>query len=84
MTTSIDDNHGYQILISNIKFGGKVLNSKIKDRPTDAVLDVPEGILRTKSDKQKFEDTIESFAYNTLSRKYGKEVSYCQVWLPLE
>ena len=84
MTTSIDDNHGYQILISNIKFGGNILNSKIKDRPTDAVLDVPEGILRTKSDKQKFEDTIESFAYTTLSRKYGKEVSYCQDWLPIE
>lgn len=84
MTTNIDDNHGYQILISNIKFGGKVLNSNIKDLPSDAVLDVPEGILRTQTDKKKFEDAVESFAYNTLSRKYGKEVSYCQVWLPLD
>ena len=84
MTTTIDEDHGYQILISNIKFGGNVLNSKIKDRPSDAVLDVPEGILRTRADKQKFEDNIESFAYNTLTRKYGKEVSYSQVWLPMD
>lgn len=48
-----------------------------------ATLDVPEGILKTMNDTKKFMENIESFAYNTLTKKYGAEVSYCQVYLPL-
>lgn len=48
------------------------------------VLDVPEGILKTMNDKQKFIDSIETFAYNTTTKKYGAEVMSCQIYLPLE
>ena len=73
---------GYQILVVNIKYG-KELNSKVKNKPNMTVLDVPEGIMKSIKNESKFKDNIESFAYNTLTKKYGAEVSYCQVWLPL-
>lgn len=74
--------NGYQVIITNIKYGGNVINNKIKEKPELAVLDIPEGILKNKNDNQKFMDNVESFCYNTLSRKYGREISYCQIWLP--
>ena len=73
---------GYQILVVNIKYG-KELNSKVKNKLNMTVLDVPEGIMKSIKNESKFKDNIESFAYNTLTKKYGAEVSYCQVWLPL-
>lgn len=77
------DERGYQVVVVNIKYG-KVHNPKIKERPDMTVLDIPEGILRTIKNEEKFKDNIESFAYNTITRKYGAEVSYCQVWLPMD
>lgn len=74
--------NGCQAIITNIKYGGKVLNEKIKERPDFAVLDIPEGIWKTIDNKKKFEDNVESLCYNTLTRKYGKEVTFCQIWLP--
>lgn len=74
--------NGYQVIIVNTKYG-KILNEKIKDRPEMSVLDIPEGILRTINKKNVFEDNVESFVYNTLTKKYGAEVSHCQIYLPL-
>lgn len=80
-----EENDGYQIMVVNIKYG-KVLSNKVKERPSMVTLDVPEAILkiRNRGDEQRFLDSVETFAYNTVMRKYGAEVNYCQVWLPLE
>lgn len=78
MTTQAQEND-YQITVVNIKYG-KVFNSRNKIRPEMAVLDVPESISKIK-DKEKFEDAVESFAYNTITKKYGAEVNFCQVFL---
>ena len=78
-------NGGYQIMVVNIKYG-KVLSNKVRERPSVVTLDVPEAILksRNKGDEQRFLDAVETFAYNTVTRKYGAEVNYCRVCLPLE
>ena len=72
---------GYQILVVNIKCG-EVRNSRMRNVDDVVVLDVPDGILQTK-DKTKLYDNIESFAYSTVSKKFGTEVYHCQVFLPL-
>ena len=84
MLDAQNSEHGYQVIVCNIKYGGKVLNNKIHEKPDITVLDIPEDILKTKKNDQKFKDNIETFVYKTISRKYGKEVSYCQIWLPEE
>lgn len=83
---SSNETVGYQINVVNIKYGVSFL-PRNRNRPDSATLDLPEAILKMKDKEggwQKFVDTVESFAYNTLTRKYGAEVSFCQVFLPLE
>jgi hypothetical protein len=75
---------GYQITVVNIKYGNP-LSKRIKERPDMVTLDVPEALLKVKGkDDERFLDSIEAFAYNTVTKKYGAEVTYCQVYLPLE
>jgi hypothetical protein len=78
-----DIKESYQVLVVNITYGNE-LSNKIKDRPEMTVLDIPESILKNKKDETKFKDSIESFVYNTLTRKYGAEVCSCQIWLPFD
>lgn len=56
--------------------------SKRKKLPEAFVLDLPERISQI-ADKtsQKYFDLIESFVYNTLSKKFQTKVSYCQIWI---
>lgn len=81
----INDETGdsYQIIVVNIKYD-KITSKRVKDRPDTVTLDVPSGILKCKDNTEKFLDAVEQFAYNTISKKYGAEVCFCQVWLPLE
>jgi hypothetical protein len=72
---------GYQVLVVNIKYG-KELNNKVKYKPETTVLDIPENILKTQKDEYKFKNNIETFVYNTLSKKYNVEINSCQIWLP--
>ena len=81
MQITTEDN-GYQVIVVNTKYG-RILNEKIKDRPEMSVLDIPEGILKTEHKSGVFEDNVESFVYHTLTKKYGAEVSHCQIYLPL-
>lgn len=74
---------GYQILVVNIKYG-KELNGKIKNKPSMTVLDLPDNIIKCQKNEDKFRDSVETFTYNTLTKKYGAEVNNCQIWLPLE
>ena len=79
------DDVGYQVTVTNIKYGREFYSTRSKERPEMVTLDVPESLLKVKDkDDEKFRDGIESFAYNTVTRKFGAEVSFCQVWLPLE
>lgn len=76
---------GYQVTVTNIKYGRELYSNHNKERPEMVTLDVPESLLKVKDrDGDKFRDGVESFAYNTVTRKFGAEVSFCQVWLPLE
>lgn len=74
---------GYSVSVVNIRYArGKV---HVEGRvPEIVTLSIPEGIMRLKKDKAKFEEEVEAFAYNCLSRKYGVEITSCQVFLPLD
>ena len=53
--------------------------------PTQMSLTIPDQVLQqARKVKNNFNDIIEQFCYNLLSRKYGKEVTSCQIWLPFE
>jgi hypothetical protein len=72
---------GYQVLVVNIRYG-KELSNRIKEKPEMVVLDIPESILKTQKNEEKFKDNVETFVYNSLSKKYNVEVNNCQIWLP--
>ena len=80
-------NESYQILVCNIHWDTKTASRKtvISELPEQLALDVPENVLnQAKKKNNDFNDVIEQFAYNLLTRKFSCEVCYCQVWLPLE
>lgn len=77
------------ILITNIKWHmehqlSNYGKGKQKELPTMVTVTVPETI-RTQEEKDyaMFKDNVETFAYNFLTKKYGVEVSFCQIWLYL-
>ena len=77
----------YQILVCNIYWNHSTANSKTKlsELPAQLALDIPENVLvQAKKKGNVFNDIIEQFAYNLLTRKFGCEVGSCQAWLPLE
>ena len=84
MDAAGESKDGYQITVVNIKYGNE-FSKRSKDRPEMVTLDVPEALLKMKDeDGEKFLELVESFAYNTVTRKYGAEVTHCQIYLPIE
>ena len=83
-------NDRYQVFVTNIKWNlkSKVHGSKPnrnQEFPEHMSLDIPASVLvEIKKNKKNANDIIETFCYNLLTRKYGKEVSFCQIWLPFE
>lgn len=78
---------GYQVLVCNIYWNHDHITNKSRatELPAQLALDIPENVLNQANKKGNvFNDIIEQFAYNLLTRKYGCEVASCQVWLPLE
>lgn len=73
----------YQVFVVNIKYGRKVTTKQI-NKPEMTILDIPKGMLKNMKNFEKFKDNVENFVYTTLTHKYGAEVNYCQIWLPLE
>ena len=72
-----DHEEEYSVSVVNIRHTGC---GKV---PEMISLNIPSGIMRLRnSDLGKFYDEVESFAYNCISKKYGVEVTYCQVLLP--
>ncbi len=78
------DDDSYQILLTNIKFDLETADRKRREYPETMSLDVPEGIMKNIGNEQKFKEDCESFAYNTLTRKFGAECCFCQIWLPMK
>lgn len=80
------ENNG--LVIANIKWwSSHILNNKSKNKelPTIFSVDIPQNIRLLKdTDNQQYLDAIESFVYNFLTRKFGVEVSFCQIYLPLD
>ena len=71
------------VVVVNIKFNKRSFDGKKKTNlPDFFVLDLPERItqLPDKTD-QKYYDLIETFVYNTLTKKFQTEVQYCQIWI---
>lgn len=73
------------VIAVNIRYSKNSMDgkpSKRKNLPDTFVLDLPERItqLPDKSD-QKYLDLIETFVYNTLSKKFQTNVGYCQIWI---
>lgn len=76
------------IIITNIKWWkGHETKNKVNyyDLPESYQISIPNNMLDLyKSNYNAFKDDIETFVYNFLTRKFGIEVSFCQIWLPIE
>ena len=78
----------YQVFVANIHWSKKPLKNVKKTNkdslPEYMSLDIPNQVLHeANKSKTNFNDVIESFCYNLLTKKFGWEVTGCQVWLPL-
>lgn len=69
-------------VVVNISYFPYVNNKKtnLSDLPEYFVLDIPSRI-REHEGKPDYEDLVESFVYNTLSKKFQTEVASCQIWI---
>ena len=80
--TELNDN---SVIVVNIKWYKISLDgavSKRKKLPSEFVLDLPERITQVPDkNTQKYLDLIESFVYNTLTKKFQTEVVNCQSWI---
>lgn len=85
--------NGYQILVTGIKWNKKKIPYFKRDAqtpeelPEQFSLELPDNVLKqSKGDtkSEQFENIIESFVYNFLTRKFGHEVWHCQIWLPFD
>lgn len=76
------------IIITNIKWWkGHEIKNKVNyyDLPESYQISIPNNMLDLyKNNYNVFKNEIEAFVYNFLTRKFGIEVSFCQVWLPIE
>lgn len=82
----------FQVIVCNIHWSTssssyKNKNSVKTELPDQTTMTIPESVLnqanKTKS-QTAFNDIIEQFIYNLLTRKFNCEVANCQIWLPLE
>ena len=79
---------GYNVFVVNMSWSkNSIRPMKKKDSiefPEALQLEIPENVLRQAQKKTNvFEDIIETYVYNTLTKKYGYELWHCQIWLPL-
>ena len=74
------------VVIVNIHYFKEDRNGKLTAKRTDLpkffTLDLPERILEFKGkDEEKYTELIETFCYNTLSKKFQADVANCQIWI---
>lgn len=91
ITDESNENNGYQILITGISWNPKSTKAFAtkkdaeEELPSQFILDLPENVYNQANKSNNiFNDVIESFIYNFLTRKFNHEVYHCQIWLPLE
>lgn len=61
------------------------MSKKYGELPEQMTIDVPAAVLQqANKNKSSFNDIIEQFTYNLMTKKFGCELRYCQIWLPLE
>ena len=83
----IDYKESYQVIVCNIHWDISTASRRtvISELPEQIALDIPENVMNQASKPENdFNDVIEQFAYNLLTRKFNCEVCSCQVWLPLK
>lgn len=82
-----DRPESYQINIVNISWNTEnMMKSRraAEDLPHGMVFDVPKSVLeQANKPGNVFNDVIESYVYNVLTRKFGYELNRCQIYLPL-
>ena len=82
----IDYKESYQVIVCNIHWDISTASRRtvVSELPEQIALDIPENVMNQASKPENdFNDVIEQFAYNLLTRKFNCEVCSCQVWLPL-
>ena len=85
----MEETDKYQVVVCNISWSSRTRTIQAKrefrsDLPTQMSLDIPKQVLdQANKNKDSFNDIIEQFCYNILTKKFGREVAYCQIWLPL-
>lgn len=61
------------------------MSKKYGELPEQMTIDVPAAVLQqANKNKSSFNDIIEQFTYNLMTKKFGCELRHCQIWLPLE
>ena len=83
----IDYKESYQVIVCNIHWDISTASRRtaVNELPEQIALDIPENVMNQASKPENdFNDVIEQFAYNLLTRKFSCEVCSCQVWLPLK
>ena len=79
----------YQVLVTNMSWRQDAIrmfrssyDSK-RTLPVQMAFDIPENVLDGAT-KSTFNDVIESYVYNALTRKFGHELQSAQIWLPID
>ena len=67
--------------VVNIKYD-HTKKPKVREMPDCVPLTIPEGIMRLKDNDKKFLEEVEYFVYTSLTRKFGVEICFCQIYLP--
>lgn len=88
-TTKVEEDIdvGYEVVVANVSWSPKPFRAMKKEGelPTQISMTIPENVLKQANKPVNvFNDIIESYVYNTLTRKFGHEVWRCQIWLPLD
>lgn len=88
-TTKVEEDIdvGYEVVVANVSWSPKPFRAMKKEGelPTQISMTIPENVLKQANKPANvFNDIIESYVYNTLTRKFGHEVWRCQIWLPLD
>ncbi len=78
----------YQVLVCHMHWASSPTRANKKnglELPEQMTIDVPAAVLQqANKNKSCFNDIIEQFTYNLMTKKFGYELRHCQIWLPLE
>ena len=73
-----------QVFVNDLRFDQKAIrkNSKFKELPTQLIYDIPATVIKQATKKNVvFNDIIETYVLNSLTRKFAHEVVHAQIWI---